>query len=174
MTKQCVTDKVKVAATALHLVVVDCELASVALSLMEVELWFQLENKVADLDTDVVEFGGNLIAWGHDLAEVVIVDAIDVHAAKVLLPLFSQEVEGLFWDPKVGASCIDDGWVLLLVAKLEFFAVVEHVSSLQSPLFYRVHPIGSIRHCLYFLEASNTANDLISVKSSENAVRRVT
>lgn len=78
VTQQSVTNKVKVAAAALHLILVDCELASCTLSLVKVELRLHLENEFTNLDTDWLQFRSDLVARGHDLAEVVIVDAVKV------------------------------------------------------------------------------------------------
>jgi len=149
----------------------DCELTSGALGLMEVELWLHLEDELTDLDANWFQFGCNFVAWGHYLAEVVIVDAVKIRSANIFLPLFSQEVESLLWYSEVGAAGVDDCWVFLLLSESEFFASVEHVSAFKGPLFNRVHPVWPIRHSLNFLKTTDSSNNLVGVETAEDGVR---
>jgi hypothetical protein len=89
---------------------------------------------------------------------------------EVFLPLFSQKVESLLWNSKVGATSVDDSWILLLISKLELFSVIKHISSFKSPLFDGVHPVWSISHGLNLLQSADASNDLISIKSSKNCI----
>jgi hypothetical protein len=101
VTKESIANEVEVAAASLHLVGVDCELAPVTLSLMQVLLWFQFEHVITYLNSHWFQFWCNFIARRHDLTEIVVVDAIYIHSSEVFLPLFPQEVEGLVWYSKV-------------------------------------------------------------------------
>ena len=78
VTQKGVADQIQVTAASLHLILVDGKLASGALSLMQVKLWLHFENVITDLNADWLQFWCNLIAWGHDLAEVVVVDAVKI------------------------------------------------------------------------------------------------
>jgi len=54
---------------------------------VEIQTWFELENLATDLETDWLQFWSNLVAWGHDLAEIVVSNAIEV--TKIASPFSS-------------------------------------------------------------------------------------
>lgn len=78
MSKKGIADEQQVTTASLHLVIANGELASLTLGLVEIQTWFELENLATDLETDWLQFRSDLGAWSHDLAEIVIGDAIDV------------------------------------------------------------------------------------------------
>jgi len=76
MAQQGIANEVEVATASFHLIIVDSELATGALGLVEVKLRFHFEDEVTDLDTNWFEFWGDFIARCHNLTEVVVVNTI--------------------------------------------------------------------------------------------------
>ena len=138
---------------------------------MKVELGIHFENKVTYLNSDRLKLFGYLGARLHDLAEVVIINAIETPMSDIFFPLISQKVECFFGNTEVRATCINNSRVLLLVPCSEFFTVIKHISSFKSPLFDRVHPVRSIRHSLNFLKTIYSSNNLIRVQTTKNSIR---
>jgi hypothetical protein len=104
------------------------------------------------------------------LAEVVIVHAIKLVPTNVFLPFFREGFESCIWNTEVRTASIDDGWVFLLFNKIEFFTIVVHVSSLESPLFDTVHPIWPVSHSLNFLETADSTYNLSIIQTAEDSV----
>jgi hypothetical protein len=114
---------------------VNSELASLALSLMQILLSWQLENLVADLETDWFELLLNLVARGHHLAEVVVSDAVEFR--HVLAPLLLQVLEHGVRYSNIGTASVDDGSIFLLLARLLTLSqAVEHILTFKSPLLH--------------------------------------
>ena len=96
MSQKSITDQNKVTGASLQLVGVDGELASLALSLMEIELWSHFKGLSSDCERDWLQFWSNLSARSHYLAEVIIGDAVDLW--NILLPFLDKGLEHIIRD----------------------------------------------------------------------------
>lgn len=101
MPEQGVANEVKVATAALHLVLMNSELASSALGLMQIELGCHLEDNISNLDANWMQLWCNFLARSHHLAEVVVVDAVEIHVTNILLPFLLQMLECCLWNTEV-------------------------------------------------------------------------
>ena len=171
MLKEGVANEVEVSTAALHLVLMDGELAPGSLSLMQILLWSHFEDSIGNLNTNWLQLWCDFFARNHYLAEVIVINAIQALSSKILFPLCSQSLEGLLWYTEVRATSIDDCWPFLFFCKVKFFTVVEHIPAFKCPLLDGVHPIWSVCHCWNFLETSNTTDNLILVQTTENSIR---
>jgi len=89
MLKESIANKVKVSTTTLHLVLMNSKLTPCSLSLMQILLWLHFENNIANLNTNRLQLWCNFFTWSHNLAEVIIIDTIQVCSANIFLPLIS-------------------------------------------------------------------------------------
>ena len=78
MSEKGVTNEDKVSCASLELIGVNGKLASCSLSLMKIKSWSHFKGLAANREADRLQFLGNIRARGHDLAEVVISNAIKV------------------------------------------------------------------------------------------------
>jgi len=170
MPKQRISYQIKIAAAALHLISVNGKLASRTLCLVQIKLRRHFKYDVSNLNANWLQLRCNFLARRHNLAEVVIVHAVQTFSSKIFLPFISKLLKGLIRHSKIRTTSINNGWPFLLLGEVEFFSIVEHVSSLEGPLFDGVHPVRSVGHCLYFLEASYTADNLIFIQATEDGV----
>jgi len=133
MSQKNIADEDKVATAALQLVRVDSELASLSLSLMQVELGRQLKHLPADLEADGLDLLLGLITRSHHLAEIVVGDAVEVGDRR--LPLLLEHLELVVGNSNVHAAGVDDGSILLLVSwLLALLGAVENVLPFEGPL----------------------------------------
>ena len=130
-----ITDQIEVATAPLHLILMNSKLASRTFGLMEIEFWSNLKNLITNLNTNWLQFWCNFFAWLHDLAEVVVVDAVEIRSTNIFFPSVDQNLKSLLWNSEVRAASIDNGWPLLLLSKIQLLTIIEHILTLKSPLF---------------------------------------
>ena len=84
-----VSDEEEAATATLELILMDGELALLALSLVEVLRGWKFDLLSADLEDQRFQLLFDLVTWGHHLTEVVVSDAVNIMNS--FLPFFLQE-----------------------------------------------------------------------------------
>ena len=108
------------------------ELANVVFALVEVGLWAHFKEGVFYVETDIVEFGSDVIAWHEGLTEGRVGLAIEV--GNSLLPLVLKCLIVIRWHSNEGRACVDDRRVRFgLTLVLKRLAIIQEVLGVQGP-----------------------------------------
>lgn len=144
----------------------DHEVAFALVALVQILLWSDLEDVVTHLESNGLDFLGDILAWGLDVAEGLVSFAIQLWEASC--PLLPDLLEDIGRYRELGASSVDDRWVArVLSGLLHGLGSISHSLSFEGP---SAEPVGEV---LEGLETISTVDDLRGVVASEQSVWRL-
>ena len=129
MTQECITNQIQILVLAWQATFVNHEVAFALVALVQILLWSDLEDVVTHLESNWLDFFGDVLAWGLDVAEGLVGFAIQLWEAGC--PLLPDLLEDIGRYGELGASSVD-------------YCGVARVLS------WLLHRLGSIGHSLSF------------------------
>ena len=130
---------------------------------IKILFWVNFENVVAHLETNWFNFWRNIITAVFHMAKSLIAGAIEIWES--CGPFLSDFLKDIWWDGKLGATCVNDGWVLGVFTRfLHWFGTIKHTLTLKGPCS---KPILKVFECL---ETCGSTDDLGWIITSEKCI----
>lgn len=153
MTQECITNQIQILVLAWQPTFVDHEVAFALVALVQILLGSDLEDVVTHLESNWLDFFGDVLAWGLDVAEGLVGFAIQLWEAGC--PLLPDLLEDIRRYRELRASSVDYcGVARVLSGLLHGLGSIGHSLSFESP---GAEPVGEV---LEGLEAVSTVDNL--------------